>query len=233
MSIIEIKNVPFPNNNFNKEISISIERGSYTTIIGKNGSGKSTLLKLITGLIEYDKGEIIVSDIVMNHKNKESIYSIRKLMGVLFQNPEYQLIGRTVEQNIAFGLENINKSNEDMNTLIGEYSKKFDIDAILKKSTLNLSGGEQQKVALVSAIITNPSIIILDEFTSMLDNKSKANITRILNELKDLESITIISITHDIDEILNSDNVILLDNKELIFQGIPLEILSVLEELCL
>ena len=120
-----------------------------------------------------------------------------------------------------------------MNTLIGEYSKKFDIDAILKKSTLNLSGGEQQKVALVSAIITNPSIIILDEFTSMLDNKSKANITRILNELKDLESITIISITHDIDEILNSDNVILLDNKELIFQGIPLEILSVLEELCL
>ena len=162
MSIIEIKNVPFPNNNFNKEISISIERGSYTTIIGKNDSGKSTLLKLITGLIEYDKGEIIVSDIVMNHKNKESIYSIRKLMGVLFQNPEYQLIGRTVEQNIAFGLENINKSNEDMNTLIGEYSKKFDIDAILKKSTLNLSGGEQQKVALVSAIITNPSIIILD-----------------------------------------------------------------------
>ena len=233
MSIIEIKNVPFPNNNFNKEISISIERGSYTTIIGKNGSGKSTLLKLITGLIEYDKGEIIVSDIVMNHKNKESIYSIRKLMGVLFQNPEYQLIGRTVEQNIAFGLENINKSNDDMNTLIREYSKKFDIDAILKKSTLNLSGGEQQKVALVSAIITNPSIIILDEFTSMLDNKSKANITRILNELKDLESITIISITHDIDEILNSDNVILLDNKELIFQGIPLEILSVLEELCL
>ncbi len=233
MSIIEIKNVPFPNNNFNKEISISIERGSYTTIIGKNGSGKSTLLKLITGLIEYDKGEIIVSDIVMNHKNKESIYNIRKLMGVLFQNPEYQLIGRTVEQNIAFGLENINKSNDDMNTLIREYSKKFDIDAILKKSTLNLSGGEQQKVALVSAIITNPSIIILDEFTSMLDNKSKANITRILNELKDLESITIISITHDIDEILNSDNVILLDNKELIFQGIPLEILSVLEELCL
>ncbi len=233
MSIIEIKNVPFPNNNCNKEISISIERGSYTTIIGKNGSGKSTLLKLITGLIEYDKGEIIVSDIVMNHKNKESIYNIRKLMGVLFQNPEYQLIGRTVEQNIAFGLENINKSNDDMNTLIREYSKKFDIDAILKKSTLNLSGGEQQKVALVSAIITNPSIIILDEFTSMLDNKSKANITRILNELKDLESITIISITHDIDEILNSDNVILLDNKELIFQGIPLEILSVLEELCL
>ena len=233
MSIIEIKEVPFPYKCCNKSLTLSIQRNKYTTIIGRNGSGKTTLLKLITGLIKHKSGEIIVNDIIMDHSNVESIYSIRKSMGVLFQNPEYQLIGSTVEQSIEFGLINMDRDKFEIEKLIKEYSVFFGLDDLLKKSIIHLSGGEKQKIALISAIITNPSIIILDEFTSMLDRNTKSIIFDMIEIIRKEEDMIIVSITHDIDEVLNSDRVILIESGEIKFHGKPSDIVSKLEELCL
>ncbi len=234
-SVIQIKNLSFTYDSDSNEnyalnnISIDIERGSYTVIVGHNGSGKSTLAKLLIGLLEPKSGEIFIDGLELSSKN---IYKIRNKIGVVFQNPDNQFIGATVEDDIAFGLENHCVEQNKMQEIIDEYAKKVGMSDFLDKEPSKLSGGQKQRVAIAGVLAMRPDIIILDEATSMLDPKGKREIKELIKKMRDIvKDITIISITHDISEAVNSDKVIILNKGEVYGEGSPKEIFSNEEKL--
>ena len=173
MSLIEVKNVSFSYNETKKavdDVSFEVEQGSYVTIIGHNGSGKSTLAKLIAGLLPIKEGKIIIDGLEVNEEN---IGKIRTKLGIVFQNPDNQFIGSTVKDDIAFGLENKQVKQEDMDGIINEYADKVGLHDFLNYEPQNLSGGQKQRVAIAGILAMKPSILIFDEATSMLDPKGK------------------------------------------------------------
>ena len=176
-----------------KDLSLEIEEGSYIALIGHNGSGKSTLAKLIIGLLPLKKGEITINGLKLE---KANYAKIRSQVGIVFQNPDNQFIGSTVEDDIAFGLENRQVPHEDMRGIIDEYSSKVGMKDYLKKEPTNLSGGQKQRVAIARAIVNNPRVLLADEPTGALDQKSGAAIMELFQKLND-EGTTIIMITHD------------------------------------
>ena len=179
-------------------LSFHVEEGEYVSLIGHNGSGKSTLAKLIIGLLEAKEGKIEVFDQVLN---EETVYQIRKNVGIIFQNPDNQFIGSTVEDDIAFGLENHLVPNDKMDDIILEYATKVGMDEFLKKEPSSLSGGQKQRVAIAGVLAMKPRLIIMDESTSMLDPKGKKEIRDLIVKLRqENPSLTILSITHDIEE---------------------------------
>ncbi|AEM68566.1 putative cobalt ABC transporter ATP-binding protein [Mycoplasma putrefaciens] len=222
---VEIKNLSFRYGlNFAKAIdnvSFSINKGEYVTIIGHNGSGKSTLSKILIGVLTAQEGEI---SIFGNKVTDTNIEQIRKFLGIVFQNPDNQFIGSTVEADIAFGLENKRVDPAKMPEIILQAAQKVGMQSALKKEPLNLSGGQKQRVAIASTLALDPDIMIFDEATSMLDPKGKREIKEIMVQLRGVK--TIISITHDMDEILNADKVIVLDHAKLVKVGKPLEIVG-------
>lgn len=212
MSIIEVSHLKFEyqeNEKTINDISFNIEKGSYTVILGPNGSGKSTIAKLLIGLLEKDSGEIIINGIPLNEKN---LYKVRDAIGIVFQNPDNQFIGSTVRDDIAFGLENKCIDPERMDEIIYEYAGKVNMLDFLEREPETLSGGQKQRVAIAGILALHPSIIIMDEATSMLDPKGKKEINELVRELNRKNHMTILSITHDIEEAVNSDQVILLNN---------------------
>ncbi len=229
--MIEIKDLSYSYNATKKAvdgISFNIEKGTYTTIIGHNGSGKSTLAKLISGLLPIKEGEIRINDIVVNEENMSRI---RKQLGIVFQNPDNQFIGSTVRDDIAFGLENRMVEQKDMDGIIEEYAKKVGLEEFLDSEPQNLSGGQKQRVAIAGVMAMKPSIIIFDEATSMLDPKGKKEIKRLMSEIASDDKFTVISITHDIEEVLQSDDCIVLNQGRLYMHDIPERIFSNVEEL--
>lgn len=223
--IIEVKNLSFEYKENLKtidNISFNIERGTYTTILGHNGSGKSTIAKLLIGLLEKDKGDIIVDNIPLS---METLYEVRSKIGIVFQNPDNQFIGATVRDDIAFGLENQCVDPSKMDDIINEYASKVNMLEFLDHEPSTLSGGQKQRVAIAGILAMNPDIIILDEACSMLDPRGKKEIHELLKELNKDHSITILSITHDIEEAANSDNVILLNDGHIEEVGKPSGIL--------
>ena len=215
MSLIELKDVYFSYNDDTKAIdgiSFNIEQGSYTTIIGHNGSGKSTLAKLIAGLLPIKSGEILIDGLSVNEEN---ISKIREKLGIVFQNPDNQFIGSTVKDDIAFGLENRLVKSEEMEKIILEYIDKVGLNKFMDYEPQNLSGGQKQRVAIAGILAMRPEIIIFDEATSMLDPKGKKEIKQLMADLAKDDTITIISITHDIEEVLQSDNCVVLNNGKL------------------
>lgn len=203
-------------------ISFSIEEGSYTTIIGHNGSGKSTIAKLLAGLLEASKGKIYIDQLELNEKN---INDIREKMGIVFQNPDNQFIGATVADDIAFGLENHRIASEKMDEIIQRYAQRVNMSEYLDREPSSLSGGQKQRVAIAGVLAMSPDIIIFDEATSMLDPKGKAEINELIHELNHSSHLTIISITHDIEEVVKSDHVIVLEKGKIVLQGKPEEVL--------
>ena len=200
-------------------LSFCVEEGEYISLIGHNGSGKSTLAKLIIGLLEAKGGEIKVFDKILNLEN---IYSIRKDVGIIFQNPDNQFIGSTVEDDIAFGLENHNVPTFEMDKIILEYASKVGMEEFLKKEPTSLSGGQKQRVAIAGVLAMHPRLIIMDESTSMLDPKGKKEIRDLIVKLrKENPSLTILSITHDIEESYLSDRVIVLSKGEVKYNDTP------------
>ena len=232
MSLIEVKNVSFAyNENARKaidDVSFAVEQGSYVTIIGHNGSGKSTLAKLIAGLLPVKEGKILVAG---KEVNEENIAEIRTRLGIVFQNPDNQFIGSTVKDDIAFGLENKQVPSEDMEAIIREYAEKVGLTAFLNYEPQNLSGGQKQRVAIAGILAMKPEIIIFDEATSMLDPKGKKEIKRLMYELAGGDDITIISITHDIEEVLQSDDCIVLNKGKLFMHDVPKNIFANAEKL--
>ena len=226
MEAIEVSHLTFSydgKNDILKDVSFSIPKGSYTTIIGHNGSGKSTMAKLIIGLLEAKKGKI---QILGKELNEESVYELRSHVGIVFQNPDNQFIGATVRDDIAFGLENICVPREQMDELINRYSKVVRMENFLDHEPTKLSGGQKQRVAIAGILAMSPSIIILDEATSMLDPRGRKEINELVRELKKQNNMTIISITHDIEEAKNADRVILLNKGEIVDCDKPQKILT-------
>lgn len=234
MSAIEIKNLNFSYNKNSDEktlnnISFSIEKGEYVTIIGHNGSGKSTLAKLIVGLLEMDEGEIKIFDQVLDNK---SIRDIRSYVGIVFQNPDNQFIGATVRDDIAFGLENHLVPQNEMDQIIDTFSEKVNMKEFLDKEPSSLSGGQKQRVAIAGVLAMNPKIIIFDESTAMLDPRGKEEIISLIHRLRqDDQELTILSITHDIEEAFLSDRCIVLNKGEILYNDTPKNVFKHEDEL--
>ena len=223
--IIELKNINFSYSEQDKainDLSLTIKKGSYTTILGHNGSGKSTIAKLLIGLVEKESGLIKIDGLEMNLDN---LYTIRKKIGIVFQNPDNQFIGSTVSDDIAFGLENHQVPSEQMPDIVLEYAKKVKIDKFLNYEPTKLSGGQKQRVAIAGILAMNPDIIIFDESTSMLDPTGKAEINQLINEIHKQKNITVISITHDMEQASKSDYVIIMDKGKVVLEGKPIDVL--------
>lgn len=204
-----------------KDISLSIPKGSYTAIVGHNGSGKSTLAKLIIGLIEPRSGTIKVLGQTLSDSN---LKAVRDHVGIVFQNPDNQFIGSTVADDIAFGLENHCVPTEDMQGLIEESAAKVGMSDYLDAEPTNLSGGQKQRVAIAGILAMSPDIIIFDESTSMLDPQGKASVNAQIRKLNEAKNITILSITHDMEEASQASNVIVLDQGKIVATGKPRDV---------
>ncbi|WP_418064539.1 energy-coupling factor transporter ATPase [Spiroplasma diminutum] len=204
-------------------VSVEIKHGDYVAIIGHNGSGKSTLSKIIIGVLQPTVGSI---EVYGNKVTRNNINMIRKFLGIVFQNPDNQFIGSTVRDDIAFGLENRRIAPSKMPDIILDSAKKVRMEEFLDHEPLMLSGGQKQRVAIASALALSPNILIFDEATSMLDPKGKTEVKEIMVQLKNTREKTIFSITHDMDEILNADKVMVMNKGQLVKFGSPKEILS-------
>ncbi len=227
-NVVEIKNLNFSykNQQIYENFNLKIKKGKYTAILGHNGSGKSTLAKLLIGLLKPSEGTIIVDGLELS---SETLRDIRRNTALVFQNPDNQFIGVTVREDIAFGLENQQVERSEMLKLIDEYADVVGMRDFLDKNPHELSGGQKQRVAIAGVLCTKPSILILDEATAMLDPKGRNEVMEMIDTIKMLsKDVTIISITHDIEEALHADEVVVLNKGELIFQGTPEE--SVLNE---
>ncbi|WGI36904.1 energy-coupling factor transporter ATPase [Mesomycoplasma lagogenitalium] len=225
--MIKVKNVTFAYNEGGKlalnDINVSFEKGKYIAILGHNGSGKSTLSKILTGIIKPTSGEVWIKDILLS---KKTLNEARKNIGIIFQNPDNQFVGATVEDDIAFGLENKRMSPEKMREIIYDLAKKVDMFEHLEREPQNLSGGQKQRVAIASILALDPSIIIFDEVTSMLDPKGKSDVLTLIRDIQQTREKTLISITHDMDEAILADELLVLSNGKVIAQGSPQEILK-------
>lgn len=209
-------------------VSFNIEKGSYTTIIGHNGSGKSTIAKLLVGLLEKKNGTIMIEDLELNQDN---LIKIRNKIGIVFQNPDNQFIGSTVRDDIAFGLENHCVEQKDMDPIINEYAAKVNMTDFLDSEPTHLSGGQKQRVAIAGVLAMHPDIIIFDESTSMLDPQGKDEIKKFIYHLHENKELTIISITHDIEEVSSSDHVIVMNDGKVVMDGKPNDVLYRTNEL--
>lgn len=228
---IEVKNVSFSYEQdlTLENISFAINKGEYVSIIGHNGSGKSTIAKLLCYLIEPSKGKIYVNGILENDKN---IKDIRKTIGIVFQNPDNQFIGSTVEDDIAFGLENRSIEHDKMVELVKEYSKKVGMEQYLSKQPSDLSGGQKQRVAIAGILALGLKIIIFDEATSMLDPEGVEEIKKLIFKMKEEDKdLTFISITHDMEEAYLSDRVLIINHGKLFKDGTPSEVFKDEEEI--
>ena len=206
-----------------QNVSFEINAGEYVAILGHNGSGKSTIAKLLIGLLEKKSGDIIVEGISLNEEN---LYDVRSHIGIVFQNPDNQFIGATVRDDIAFGLENKCVPQKDMEDIINYYAKEVNMYAFLDHEPSKLSGGQKQRVAIAGILAMQPDILILDEATSMLDPKGKTEVNALVKKIRQEKKMTVLSITHDIEEASKADRIILLNKGRIEAIGSPKEILS-------
>jgi energy-coupling factor transport system ATP-binding protein len=209
-------------------VSFDVLKGTYTCIIGHNGSGKSSLAKLLIGLLNKKSGSIKIDD---EELDEESLMHIRSKIGIVFQNPDNQFIGATVRDDIAFGLENKNVDPKEMDEIIHYYASKVHMLDYLDHEPGRLSGGQKQRVAIAGVLAMKPEIIILDEATSMLDPKGKKEVNDLVRELFVKEHMTIISITHDIEEALYCDHLLVMNEAKIQMDGKSEDILVNKKEL--
>jgi len=231
-TVVSLKNVSFQYENQSsyalQNVSFDIYEGEWLAIVGHNGSGKSTMAKLLNGLQFPQAGEITVCGIELN---EDSIWDIRKKLGMVFQNPDNQFVGTTVQDDVAFGLENHGIPRNDMIFRVEDSLKKVKMDQFLNQEPHHLSGGQKQRVAIAGVLALRPSIIILDEATSMLDPKGREEVLETVRALKDEKLLTVISITHDLEEAAKADRIIVMNQGEVYREGTPEDIFSMDDEL--
>ncbi len=197
---------------------MEIESGKYVAILGHNGSGKSTFSKLLVALYKPADGKIELDGTTIS---KETIREIRSKIGIIFQNPDNQFIGASVEDDVAFGLENKRVPRKEMKPIIDELATKVGMGNYLEKSPQFLSGGQKQRVAIASVLALDPDIIIFDEVTSMLDPLGKRKVLNIINAVQKERKKTLISITHDMDEAILADYCLVFSEGKIIAAGSP------------
>ncbi len=231
-AIINVQDLSFRYPNANRDalnsISFSVNKGEWLAVIGPNGSGKSTLAKMINGLLAPYQGSVEVNGRLLN---EDSLWQIRKEVGIVFQNPDNQFVGATVEDDVAFGLENLGIDRQEMVQRIHEVLKQVRMEAFLKKEPAKLSGGQKQRVAIAGILALRPDVIILDESTSMLDPLGRKTIIKTVRELKEKYQLTVISITHDIDEASQADRILILKEGKVMKLALPEAVFSLGEDL--
>lgn len=226
--MIELKNVSFRYDKTVEEyqidtVSFHVKQGEWLSIVGHNGSGKSTVVRLIDGLLEAESGEIYVDG---KQLTRETIWEIRSKIGIVFQNPDNQFVGATVEDDVAFGLENQGIPREEMLQRVEKAIEQVGMLEFKDREPSRLSGGQKQRVAIAGIIALRPTIIILDEATSMLDPEGREDLITVMRELQKKFQLTIISITHDLTEIALSDRTLVFQKGKLESSMTPRELFS-------
>ena len=226
--IIELENLTFRYQKNDErpaleDVSLKVYPGEWIAIIGHNGSGKSTLAKTINGLLAPESGEVQVGEYQLT---EEHLWSIRRMVGMVFQNPDNQFVGATVEDDVAFGLENQGIPREEMVIRVQEALKQVRMNEFATREPARLSGGQKQRVAIAGVVALRPDIIILDEATSMLDPEGRAEVIATIKKIKEENNLTVLSITHDIDEAANANRILVMRQGKLIDEGTPGKIFS-------
>lgn len=211
-----------------EDVSFSVAQGEWVAIIGPNGSGKSTLAKTLTGLLEPDSGNVTVGNLLLNEEN---VWKIRSMVGMVFQNPDNQFVGSTVQDDVAFGLENQGIEREEMILRVKDALEKVQMLPFLNREPARLSGGQKQRVAIAGIVALRPNIMILDEATSMLDPRGRMEVLQTVKEIKERENLTVLSITHDLDEAAQANRILRMKEGKLVQEGTPEEIFSLGEDL--
>lgn len=234
-SIIQIKNLSFSYNKETeetdcvlKDINLEIERGSFTAILGKNGSGKSTLAKNLNGLLIPSEGVIYVNG--YDTADDDHIWDVRQSAGMVFQNPDNQLVSAIVEDDVAFGPENLGIAPEEIRNRVDKALNDVNMGAFRGKPPHLLSGGQKQRIAIAGVVAMKPQCIIFDEPTAMLDPKGRNEIMEIIKELHE-EGITVVLITHFMEEAVNADRVIVMHDGEVFLDGTPQEVFEQKEKI--
>lgn len=227
-SIIDVKNLSFRYKESQeyydvKDITFHVKRGEWLSIVGHNGSGKSTTVRLIDGLLEAESGEIVIDG---QRLTEENIWNIRRQIGMVFQNPDNQFVGATVEDDVAFGLENQGLSRQEMKKRVEEALDLVGMLDFKKREPARLSGGQKQRVAIAGVVALRPAILILDEATSMLDPEGRRELIETVRGIRKDYDMTVISITHDLEEVAMSDRVLVMKRGEIESTSSPRELFS-------
>ena len=210
-------------------VNLEIEKGSFVAILGHNGSGKSTFAKQINGILSPTDGTLFVSE--MDTRDEAHLWDIRKNAGMVFQNPDNQIIGNIVEEDGGFGPDNIGVPTEEIWKRVDESLQAVGMTMYRKQSPNHLSGGQKQRVAIAGVMAMKPECIVLDEPTAMLDPNGRKEVIRTVHELNRAEGITMVLITHYMEEVVDADRVIVMDDGHIVMDGTPKEIFSRVEEL--
>lgn len=210
------------------DVSLEIKEGEWVAIIGPNGSGKSTLAKIMNGLLVPAAGQVTIKDLTID---EETVWEARRSVGMVFQNPDNQFVGSTVEDDVAFGLENNGVPRQEMISRIEEALAEVRMSEFKDKEPARLSGGQKQRVALASILALRPDIIILDEATSMLDPNGRQEVIAAIRKIKERFNLTVISITHDLDEASLADRILMMQGGRLVQDKKPEEIFLMGEQL--
>ena len=227
-NIIEVQHLKYKYDNhvdsyILKDVTFHVKQGEWLSIVGHNGSGKSTTIRLIDGLLEAESGEIIIDG---DKLTLENVWEKRRHIGMVFQNPDNQFVGATVEDDVAFGLEN---QGMDYQTMFDRVQEALDIVGMQdfkEREPARLSGGQKQRVAIAGVVALRPDIIILDEATSMLDPEGRLELIQTVKKIKDRHGMTVISITHDLDEVALSDRVLVMKEGQVESTSTPSELFS-------
>ena len=227
-SIIYVKNLSFRYKESQeyydvKDITFHVKRGEWLSIVGHNGSGKSTTVRLIDGLLEAESGEIVIDGQLLTEEN---VWNIRRQIGMVFQNPDNQFVGATVEDDVAFGLENQGLSRQEMKKRVEEALDLVGMLDFKKREPARLSGGQKQRVAIAGVVALRPAILILDEATSMLDPEGRRELIETVKGIRKDYDMTVISITHDLEEVAMSDRVLVMKKGEIESTNSPRDLFS-------
>ncbi|HGQ7035626.1 TPA: energy-coupling factor ABC transporter ATP-binding protein [Streptococcus pneumoniae] len=227
-SIIDVKNLSFRYKESQeyydvKDITFHVKRGEWLSIVGHNGSGKSTTVRLIDGLLEAESGEIVIDG---QRLTEENVWKIRRQIGMVFQNPDNQFVGATVEDDVAFGLENQGLSRQEMKKRVEEALDLVGMLDFKKREPARLSGGQKQRVAIAGVVALRPAILILDEATSMLNPEGRRELIETVQGIRKDYDMTVISITHDLEEVAMSDRVLVMKKGEIESTSSPRELFS-------
>ena len=227
-SVIDVKNLSFRYKESQeyydvKDITFHVKRGEWLSIVGHNGSGKSTTVRLIDGLLEAESGEIVIDG---QRLIEENVWNIRRQIGMVFQNPDNQFVGATVEDDVAFGLENQGLSRQEMKKRVEEALDLVGMLDFKKREPARLSGGQKQRVAIAGVVALRPAILILDEATSMLDPEGRRELIETVKGIRKDYDMTVISITHDLEEVAMSDRVLIMKKGSIESTSSPRELFS-------